>query len=81
MNWCNENKRRLFKEYRSLAERGESVQDFFGDWCNFEGYSDIGYYLGAELIRKAGEIYSPDEIPDLSLEQVGQILLMCAETE
>ena len=29
---------------------------FFGDWRNFEGYSDIGYYLGTEVVRYAGKV-------------------------
>lgn len=29
----------------------ESTQDFFGDWCDFCGHSDVGYYLGCRFVR------------------------------
>lgn len=79
LEWCSENRKRLFGEYLRRIENGESVQDFFGDWTNFEGKSDVGYYLGAELIYDALKVYSRNEVLDLSLDEVKARLLICAK--
>lgn len=68
--WCEENRSRLFAEYRSRADAGESVQDFFGDWCSFEGKSDVGYFLGAELVRSMTAWHASDALFDLSAEDI-----------
>lgn len=70
LDWCEENRGRLALEYLKRVENGESIQDFFGDWCAFEGHSDVGYYLGAEAIRLAQEENGLQEVLDFSLEQV-----------
>ncbi len=52
LNWCRGHESMLAAAYRDRLETGD-VQDFFGDWCSFEGRSDTGYYLGGELVRAA----------------------------
>lgn len=79
LDWCTQNRIRLFTEYIRRAEQTESIQDFFGDWCSFEGHSDVGYYLGAELIRKALKEYSINKIPDLSLIEIKRLLYLCVQ--
>lgn len=51
LSWCCENKTGLFHEYKRRVDSGESTQDFFGDWCSYKGDSDVGYYLGCELVK------------------------------
>lgn len=77
-SWCRENRRRLFQEYLRRVRAGESVQDFFGDWCSFEGRSDVGYYLGAELVRTAAESRSRQQLLDLGFEEALELLGQCA---
>ena len=79
LNWCMDNRKRLFGEYLRRIDAGESVQDFFGDWCSFEGKSDVGYYLGAELICDALKAYSRNEVLNLSVDDVKDILINCAK--
>lgn len=50
-DWCQENEKTLTEEYRRRMECNESTQDFFGDWCDFCGHSDVGYYLGCRFVR------------------------------
>lgn len=52
LDWCSANRAALFGEYIRVIESNESHQKFFGDWCNYLGVSDIGYYLGCELIKR-----------------------------
>lgn len=61
---------RLFAAFRRRVDGGESVQDFFGDWCAFEDRSDVGYYLGAELVYALAENRSPQQLADLNPDEV-----------
>ena len=79
LNWCVDNRKRLFGEYLRRIEAGESVQDFFGDWCSFEGKSDVGYYLGAELVYSALKDYARNEVLNLSVDDVKDRLIICAK--
>lgn len=72
LNWCEEHKQVLMDDYIRKVEVGESIQDYFGDWCNIDGYSDIGYYLGAELVWALSEKYNKLEILNLQLDEVWQ---------
>lgn len=49
--WCQEQEPMIKEEYGRRLEQEESTQDFFGDWCDFCGYSDVGYYLGCRFVR------------------------------
>ena len=51
LDWCRENEAEIKKEYLRRFDAKESVQDFFGDWCSYNGYSDVGYYLGCRFIE------------------------------
>lgn len=68
LDWCSENKQRIAREYLRRIENNESCQDFFGDWCNFEGRSDVGYFLGCEVIRFIRETHTVEEMLDLDLD-------------
>lgn len=70
LTWCGANRARLFSAFRRRVDGGESVQDFFGDWCAFEGRSDVGYYLGAELVYALAENRSPQQLADLNPDEV-----------
>ncbi|MGG0824617.1 hypothetical protein ABE099_17280 [Paenibacillus turicensis] len=70
LNWCIKNKGNLFIEYMRRVENEESTQEFFGDWSNYQGYSDVGYYLGCEFIKSLLTNYSLIEIANLNLEAI-----------
>lgn len=70
LRWCTENRGRLFGEFLKCIESGESVQKFFGDWDQFEGKSDVGYYLGCELVKSMAETRSLNEIANAELSEV-----------
>ena len=37
--------------YEDLVTMTDKNQRYFGDWVNFEGYGDVGYYLGTKFVR------------------------------
>lgn len=70
LNWCNENRSFLYKEFVRRIDNEESTQQFFGDWCGFNGKSDIGYYLGCELIRTLSKEYSLLELACMDISVI-----------
>lgn len=50
--WCEQNEAKIASAfYRELDGMTREKQQFFGDWVCFEGMPDVGYYLGARLVR------------------------------
>ncbi len=81
LKWCTENRARLFGEFLKRVETGESVRCFFGDCNDFEGYSDVGYYLGCELVRSMVENRSLNEIANAELSEIEKTLKMRSQIE
>lgn len=69
-NWCEQRKTQLFKEFLNRIRNDVSVDQFFGDWCNFDGVSDIGYFLGAEMIKYFSKDKEINEIANLEINDV-----------
>ena len=70
LDWCKENENLIKAEYLKRIKNKESVQDFFGDWRSFMGYSDVGYYLGTAFVRLLMNDYSLQEIASMKLNSV-----------
>lgn len=62
LDWCTENETAIKAEYLRRVDNHESVQDFFGDWCSYNGHSDVGYFLGNRFILYLLKEYSLQEI-------------------
>lgn len=83
--WCHEH---LSAIAHCFAAESPSLtretQRYFGDWVSFEGYPDVGYYLGARFVRFFGyylgarfvrflmEKMTFDEVLRLPLSQIQQ---------
>ncbi len=79
LDWCNNNQQSLYQEYIRRIDNNESVQQFFGDWSNYEGKSDVGYYLGYELVKTLSKKCTLNQLANLSLSEIEyQIRLMCS---
>lgn len=50
LEWCQANNHRLGAMYLERLRNGDPVSDFYGNWNQIEGYSDVGYYLGREFV-------------------------------
>jgi len=68
--WCKDNLFEIRKEYWKRIENEKSVQDFFGDWNDYKGYPDTGYYLGAQFIRYLMCKQSFDRIASLPYQEL-----------
>lgn len=48
-------------------------QRYFGDWCNYYGFCDVGYYLGIMFIRSLLKIYEFDEIINFDIDFIDHL--------
>lgn len=65
LEWCYKNENRIKREYLRRLDEKESVQDFFGDWCSYNGHSDVGYFLGCRFVRYLMKTHSLKEIANM----------------
>lgn len=70
LTWCEANKSEILQEYKRRVLMGESTQDFFGDWCSYQGRSDVGYYLGCKFIHYLIKSMDLKSIVAFGMEQV-----------
>jgi hypothetical protein len=68
LSWCNANKAALFEEFLRRVEINVSTQDFFGDWCSYLGHSDVGYFLGFEMLRHLSNKMTLKQLANLSIK-------------
>lgn len=54
-------------------------KDGWLDWCSYLNVSDLGYYLGCELIKTACETRTISHILDLSLSEIEMTLYQCID--
>lgn len=69
LDWCCKNESQIKREYLRRLDKNESIQDFFGDWCSYNGYSDVGYFLGCRFVVNS---YSLKEIANLSYRKINK---------
>jgi hypothetical protein len=62
LDWCLENEVSIKKDYWGRIRNSESTQDFFGDWCEYLNYSDVGYFLGCQFVKFMLEKYTLKKI-------------------
>ena len=69
--WCSEHLpyiRRSFDE--DLRTMTPENQRYFGDWVSFDGYGDVGYYLGTDLVRYLLKEESFDDVINYDLDKI-----------
>lgn len=72
LDWCLSNEKEIKGEYLKRINNNQSVQDFFGDWCHYKGYSDVGYFLGTQFVRYMLKKYSLREIANIKGAKIYQ---------
>ncbi len=80
LNWCYENENDIKKEYLRRLNEKESVQDFFGDWCSYNGRSDVGYFLGCRFVRFLMKANSLKEIANMNYRVLNKAFKEFANT-
>ena len=65
LEWCRENECEIKKEFLRRLDEKADVSDFFGDWCSYNGYSDVGYFLGCRFVRYLMRTHTLKEIANM----------------
>ena len=61
--WCDEHFEQILSDFKSyLPTMNAQNQRYFGDWANYCGKGDVGYYLGARFVHFLLEFYEFDEL-------------------
>ena len=81
LSWCKEHESAIKREFCLRLEREESTQDFFGDWCSFQGYSDVGYFLGCQFIKWLQEDHALTEIADMPYDVLWPAFIRFAQSD
>ena len=66
LDWCYKNENQIKREYLRRLDKKESVQDFFGDWCSYNGHSDVGYFLGCRFVEHLIKTHTLKEIANMN---------------
>lgn len=68
---CEDKEYELKKLYlAALSNEEKGTKDFFGDWYEVLGISDVGYYLGSEFIRMLHSQYNIEYIAKLQFDEI-----------
>ena len=70
-DWCDKNFKLIVRSFcADMKTMTRENQRYFGDWVDFEGRGDVGYYLGTRFVRFMMETNSFDVIIQYSLNMV-----------
>ncbi len=72
LDWCVRNNSEIKLEFLERIKNNQSTQVFFGDWCDYKGYGDVGYYLGCEFVKHLKHQYSLVEIANLGIDEISE---------
>lgn len=72
--WCDNNFINILSDFNNdLPTMNQQAQRYFGDWCDYYGKGDVGYYLGARFVHHLLRIYSFDEIINFRIDFVYEL--------
>ena len=70
-SFCEKNFLRIICDFNAeLPKMEQFTQRYFGDWCDYYGYGDVGYYLGAKFVHWLLDKNRLDEIIGFDIETV-----------
>ncbi len=62
---------RIRNDFNSdLINMTRENQRYFGDWVNYKGYPDVGYYLGARFVQWLNTKYQFEEMLNFDIKTV-----------
>lgn len=69
--WCDDNFGQILADFnRDLPTMNRTNQRYFGDWANYCGHGDVGYYLGARFVHYLAGKYGFGQLINLDIDTV-----------
>ena len=73
LDWCEENYCQIVKDFNSdLPSMTRFNQRYFGDWVDYYGRSDIGYFLGAKFVQYLCDKIGFEQLIKVGIDEVYQ---------
>ena len=63
--WFDKNKKWLALEFLKRVQNRRSFREFFGSWYEIRGHSQMGYFLGSEIVKRLENSYTLQEIASI----------------
>lgn len=76
LNWCDNHLHQILKDFHSdLPMMTRFNQRYFGDWVDYCGRQDVGYYLGAKFVQHLCSKYSFEQLIKIGVDEICQEFL------
>lgn len=73
LDWCEENYYQIVKDFNSdLMRMTRFNQRYFGDWVDYYGRSDIGYFLGTKFVQYLCDRMEFEQLIKLGIDEIYQ---------
>lgn len=73
-SWCEEHFLQIKEDFqKDLDTMTRQNQRYFGDWCNYHGKGDVGYYLGARFIQYVVKKHSLEQMIKYEFDEVYEL--------
>ena len=79
-NWCDAHFQQILMDFQAdLPAMTRFNQRYFGDWVDYCGRADVGYYLGARFVQDLCSRYDFEQLIRLEIEEVTREFFRFAE--
>ena len=79
-NWCDAHFQQILMDFQAdLPAMTRFNQRYFGDWVDYCGRTDVGYYLGARFVQDLCSRYDFEQLIRLEIEEVTREFFRFAE--
>lgn len=69
--WCDSHFQQILAEFNAdLPTMTRFNQRYFGDWVNYGGYADVGYYLGTRFVQDLCNKFSLEQLVKMTIDAV-----------
>jgi len=69
--WCDNHFQQIVADFNGdLPTMTRSNQKYFGDWVNYCGRGDVGYYLGTRFVQHLCKRYDLEQLIHMKIEDV-----------
>lgn len=71
LKWCDNHFHQILADfYHDLDTMTIYNQRYFGDWANYNGQGDVGYYLGAKFVQELCTKYRFQELINFDIAEI-----------
>lgn len=73
LDWCEENYYQIVKDFDSdLMRMTRFNQRYFGDWVDYYGRSDVGYFLGTKFVQHLCDKIEFEQLIEMGIDEIYQ---------